>query len=124
MQTKGRDEVTTLPYRTIAEGAAIQPARNIGAAVVAGRVLGMLSERGILQALGLGDPAALENASSKHMMAPVVARKRTNAFIRQWKTTTVRRWRHLPAVVDEKLVGFCVDRRRGQTPAGTKRTRA
>jgi CBS domain-containing protein len=76
MQTKGRDEVTTLPYRTLAEGAAIQPARNIGAAVVAGaqgRVLGMLSERDILQAVGTGDPAALEDASSKHMMTPVVA---------------------------------------------------
>jgi hypothetical protein len=76
LQTKGWDEITTLPYRTLAEGAAIQPARSIGAAVVAdaqGRILGMLSERAYLQAVGSGDPAALADASSKHMMTPVVA---------------------------------------------------
>ena len=43
LAAKGRDVVTTQPYRTLAEAAALLTARNIGAAVVTdaqGRVLG------------------------------------------------------------------------------------
>ena len=55
LAAKGRDVVTTQPHRTLAEAAALLSARNIGAAVVAdplGRILGMISERDILHAVG------------------------------------------------------------------------
>jgi len=61
LAAKGKDVVTTQPHRTLAEAAALLTARNIGAAVVTdaqGRVLGMLSERDILHAVGKGGAAA------------------------------------------------------------------
>ena len=57
LAAKGRDVISTQPHRTLAEAAALLAARNIGAAVVTdaqGRVLGMLSERDILHAVGTG----------------------------------------------------------------------
>jgi CBS domain-containing protein len=106
---KGKDVVITQPHRTLAEAAALLTARNIGAAVVAdaqGRVLGMLSERDILHAVGTCGAAALDDAVSKHMTAPVVTTHEGESVDRAMEKMTVRRCRHLPVVVDEKLVGI------------------
>jgi CBS domain-containing protein len=109
LAAKGRDVVTTQPHRTLAEAAALLTARNIGAAVVIdaqGRVLGMLSERDILHAVGTGGAAALDDAVSIHMTAPVVTTHGDECVHVAMEKMTVRRCRHLPVVVDEKLVGI------------------
>jgi len=109
LAAKGKDVVTTQPHRTLAEAAALLTARNIGAAVVTdaqGRVLGMLSERDILHAVGKGGAAALDNAVSKHMTALVVTTQENECVDRAMEKMTVRRCRHLPVVVDERLVGI------------------
>jgi CBS domain-containing protein len=109
LAAKGRDVVTTQPHRTLAEAAALLTARNIGAAVVTdaqGRVLGMLSERDILHAVGKGGAAAVDDAVSKHMTAPVVTTREDEYVHIAMEKMTVRRCRHLPVVVDEKLVGL------------------
>ncbi len=64
---KGTDVVTTQPHRTLGEVAELLTSRDIGAVVVAdiqGSVLGMLSERDIVRAVGRGGPSALNNAVS------------------------------------------------------------
>jgi CBS domain-containing protein len=109
LAAKGRDVVTTQPHRTLAEVAALLTERNIGAAVVAdgqGRVLGMLSERDILHAVGKGGAAALNDAVSKHMTTPVVTAREDECVDRTMEQMTLRRFRHLPVVVDERLVGI------------------
>jgi CBS domain-containing protein len=110
LAAKGRDVVTTQPYRTLAEAAALLTARNIGAAVVTdaqGRVLGMLSERDILHAVGMmGGAAALDDAVAKHMTTPVVTTDEDECVHVAMEKMTLRRCRHLPVVVDEKLVGI------------------
>ncbi len=109
LAAKGRDVVITEPHRTLAEAAALLTARNIGAAVVTGaqgRVLGMLSERDILHAVGTGGAAALDDAVAKHMTALVVTAREDEDVHVTMEKMTVRRCRHLPVVVDEKLVGI------------------
>ncbi|HUI19891.1 MAG TPA: CBS domain-containing protein [Methylocella sp.] len=108
LAAKGRDVVTTQPHRTLAEAAAILMARNIGAAVVTdpqGRVLGILSERDIVHAIGRDGPATLNDVVSKHM-TPVVTTHEDESINSTMEKMTVRRCRHLPVLVDERLTGI------------------
>jgi CBS domain-containing protein len=109
LAAKGKDVVTTQPHRTLAQAAALLTERNIGAAVVAdaqGHVLGMLSERDILHAVGTGGAAALDDAVSKHMTALVVTTHLDESVDRTMEKMTLRRCRHLPVIADERLVGL------------------
>ncbi|HUB63056.1 MAG TPA: CBS domain-containing protein [Methylocella sp.] len=109
LATKGKDIVTTQPHRTLAEVARLLTARNIGAAVVTDaevHVLGMISERDILHAVGKGGAAALDNAVSRHMTAPVTVTHEDESVDMAMEKMTVRRCRHLPVVVNETLVGI------------------
>jgi CBS domain-containing protein len=109
LAAKGRDVVTIQPHRTMAEAAALLMAQNVGAAVVTdaqGRVLGILWERDIVHAIGKDGAAALDDAVSKHMTAPVVTTDEDESADMTMEKMTVRRCRHLPVVVDEKLVGI------------------
>jgi CBS domain-containing protein len=109
LAAKGREVVTTQPHRTLAEAAALLTARKIGAAVVTdaqGRILGMLSERDILRAVGNGGAATLNDAVSKHMTAEVLTTHEDESVDRTMEKMTVRRCRHLPVVEDGKMVGI------------------
>jgi CBS domain-containing protein len=109
LAAKGRDVVTSQPHRTLAEAAGILMARNIGSAVIAdthGRVLGILSERDIVHAIGKGGAATLNDAVSEHMTAPVVTAHDDESVHMTMEKMTVRRCRHLPVIVNERLVGI------------------
>jgi len=109
LAAKGRDVVTTQPYRTLAEAAALLTLRKIGAAVVTdaqGQILGMLSERDILRAVGKGGAAALDDAVSKHMTTEVLTTHEDETVDRTMEKMTVRRCRHLPVVEGGKLSGL------------------
>lgn len=109
LAAKGRDVVTIQPHLTLAETAALLTERNIGAAVVSDthrQVLGMMSERDILHAVGAGGAAALNDTVSKHMTADVVVAHEDEAVDAVMEKMTVRRCRHLPVVVDAKLAGI------------------
>ncbi|MCI0467141.1 MAG: CBS domain-containing protein [Beijerinckiaceae bacterium] len=109
LAAKGRDVVTAQPHRTLAEAAALLTARKIGAAVVTdaqGHVLGMLSERDILHAVGNGGPAALDDAVSKHMTTEVLTTHEDESIDRTMEKMTIRRCRHLPVIKDGKLSGL------------------
>jgi CBS domain-containing protein len=56
LAAKGRDVATILPHRTLREAASLLAEKRIGAVVVTGaknEVLGILSERDIVRAVGL-----------------------------------------------------------------------
>lgn len=109
LAAKGKDVITTQPHRILTEAAALLTARNIGAAVVSdphGRVLGMISERDILHAIGEGGAAALGDAVSKHMTVAVVTVHEDEAVDCVMEKMTLRRCRHLPVVNDDKLIGL------------------
>jgi CBS domain-containing protein len=109
LAAKGRDVVTTEPQRTLAEAATLLTARKIGAAVVAdaqGGILGMLSERDIVRAVGKRGAAALQDTVSRHMTAEVLTTHENETIDRTMEQMTNRRCRHLPVLEDGKLAGI------------------
>jgi CBS domain-containing protein len=109
LAAKGRDVITTDPHRTLAETAELLTARNIGAVVVTDaqrRVLGIITERDILRAVGKGGAAALEDAVSDHMTASVVTTHENEYIHVAMEKMTIGRHRHLPVVDGESLIGI------------------
>ncbi|ACK49331.1 putative signal transduction protein with CBS domains [Methylocella silvestris BL2] len=106
---KGRNVSTIQPHRTIAEVLQILAVQNIGAVVVTdseGGVLGILSERDIVRALGRDGASALDDAASKYMTAKVITTLESECVSIAMEKMTTRRFRHLPVVKDGKLAGL------------------
>jgi CBS domain-containing protein len=102
LAAKGRDVITTQPHRTLAEVAEVLVVKNIGAVVVTdvqGHVIGILSERDIVRAVAKRGIAVFNDAVSMHMTAEVIT-------THEDEHVHDGRFRHLPVVRDEKLVGL------------------
>ena len=106
---KGRQVSTTQPHRTLSEALAVLTEKNIGAVVVAdaeSHVLGILSERDVVRAIGRGGALALNDAVSKHMTARVTTTTENECVGAAMGKMSSQRFRHLPVVKDDKLVGI------------------
>jgi CBS domain-containing protein len=93
LDEKGRDVVTLAPEATLAAAASLLAERRIGAVVVtdgSSRILGILSERDIVRAVGMAGAAALDMPASAMMTARM----------------THGRFRHLPVEKDGRLDGI------------------
>ena len=108
---KGTDVATTQPHRTLGEAAEHLAHHNIGALIVTdltGRVLGILSERDIIRAIGRRSAAALDDAVSVHMTAKVM----TTSLDECVSDVVVRmnrgRFRHMPVINDEGVLSGIV----------------
>ncbi len=109
LREKGRDVLTTQPHRTIREAAEQLGARRVGAVVVAdasGHVLGILSERDIVRAVGAGGATALTDPVSRHMTARVSTVREDASIDDVLRTMTEGRFRHVPVVENERLIGI------------------
>ena len=106
---KGRDVLTTQPHRTVKEVAAQLASRGVGAVVVsdaAHAVLGIVSERDIVRAIGAGSSSVLEEPVSRYMTAKVTTVNENASIDRVMELMTAGRFRHLPVVEDGRLVGI------------------
>jgi CBS domain-containing protein len=106
---KGRDVLTTQPHRTIKEVAAQLASRGVGAVVVsdaAHAVLGIVSERDIVRAIGGGSSSVLEEPVSRYMTAKVTTVDESTSIDRVMELMTEGRFRHLPVVESGRLVGI------------------
>jgi CBS domain-containing protein len=109
LKEKGRDVLTTQPHRTLKEVAALLAERGVGAAVVsdaAMSVLGIVSERDIIRAIGAGAASALEEPVSRHMTSRVTTVSESASIDHVMETMTAGRFRHLPVVEHGRLVGI------------------
>jgi len=109
LKEKGRDVLTTQPHRTLQEVAAVLGVRGFGAVVVAdaaGHVLGILSERDIVRAVGELGAESLSDPVSKHMTARVSTVSEETTINDVMQTMTNGRFRHMPVVEDGRLVGI------------------
>ena len=109
LSAKGREVVTTQPHRTLMEAVALLSSKGIGAVVVADagkNVLGILSERDIMRAIGATGAAALNEAVSRHMTAKVFTVTEDTAIDSVMETMTNGRFRHVPVLANGKLVGL------------------
>ncbi len=108
LAAKGNDVTTTQPHRTLQEIAAILAERGIGAVIITGgdgEVLGILSERDIVRAIGRNGVGVMEDAVSKHMTTKVVTASMEDAIDHVMEQMTAGRFRHLPVVHNGRLSG-------------------
>lgn len=106
---KGREVATTQPHRTLKEAADVLAKRNIGALVVAdvqGTVLGILSERDIVRAIGTRGMAALDDAVSMHMTTRVITAAEEDTVQVTVEKMNDGHFRHLPVLKNNKLAGI------------------
>jgi CBS domain-containing protein len=83
-------------------------AQNIGAVIITdvqGNVLGLLSERDIVRAISKRGTAALTDAVTMHM-TKVVTTSEDESIHGAMEKMTNERFRHLPVMSDERLVGL------------------
>jgi len=108
LATKGHDVTTTQPHRTMQEAAALLAEKGIGAVIVTGgdnEVLGILSERDIVRAIGRHGVGALQDSVSKYMTSKVVTAQMDEAVDHLMEQMTAGRFRHLPVIQNGKLAG-------------------
>ena len=106
---KGRDVLTTQPHRTVKEVAAQLASRGVGAVVVSDAshtVLGIVSERDIVRAIGAGSSSVLEEPVSRYMTAKVTTVDEGASIDRVMELMTAGRFRHLPVVEGGRLIGI------------------
>jgi CBS domain-containing protein len=109
LATKGREVLTAQPHRTLKEVAEILAARGVGAVVIAdvqGSVLGILSERDIVRAVGRRGAKALDDAASMHMTTQVVTATEDETVLATVEKMNAGRFRHVPVLKDGRLAGI------------------
>ena len=109
LKQKGRDVLTIQPHHTLQHAGELLGRRRVGAVVVAdagGRVLGILSERDIVRAIGAQGGEALADPVSKHMTANPITVGEEADIDELMRAMTEGRFRHLPIVEGGRLVGI------------------
>jgi CBS domain-containing protein len=109
LRDKGREVVTISGDATLSEAACMLARKHIGALVVRGTdgaVVGILSERDLVHALADASVAALAHSVSNYMSRNVVTCSETDSVDELMEVMTRRRFRHVPVVEAEGLVGI------------------
>lgn len=106
---KSQELISTQPHRTLGEAASMLAAKRIGAVVVTGAdggLLGILSERDIIRAIGEHGATALDKPVSKFMTAKVITCSQATTLDTLMQIMTTGRFRHVPVLEGGKLVGI------------------
>jgi CBS domain-containing protein len=109
LSRKGGDVVTIAPTAQLAEAVKLLAARRIGAIVITGpgeRVAGILSERDIVRVLAERGTAVLDEQVGAVMTRNVVTCTGAETVSAIMERMTAHRFRHLPVVEQNKLVGI------------------
>ncbi len=106
---KGREVVTITSEATMSEAARLMARRRIGAVVVRGRdggISGVLSERDLVRAIAEDSVAALAQPVAAHMTRDITTCAEYDTIEDLMETMTRGRFRHMPVVDDDRLVGI------------------
>lgn len=107
---KGREGqvITISGDRKVSEAIALLANKRIGALPVldGGRVLGIFSERDVIYCLATAGAAALDKRVADVMTAPAHTVEPNQHVLAALSLMTQRRFRHLPVVDGDSLVGF------------------
>jgi CBS domain-containing protein len=109
LKQKGRAVATAKPDMTLMEVANKLAAKRIGAIVIVGaqgEIAGIISERDIIRALSVVGPDCMTQPVSQSMTRNVVTCQETDTLEELMAMMTARRFRHLPVMVDDALVGI------------------
>ncbi|MGB8364334.1 MAG: CBS domain-containing protein [Rhizomicrobium sp.] len=109
LMEKGREVVTISSEATLSEAARLMARRRIGAVVVRGQdgaISGILSERDVVYALAEESVAALAQTVGMHMTRAVTSCGETDTIEDLMEIMTLGRFRHVPVVSGDRLVGI------------------
>jgi CBS domain-containing protein len=109
LKLKGRAVSTVRPNATLLDVAKKLGSKKIGAIVVVGEngnVTGIISERDIIRAVAERGAPALSLMVSEVMTRNVVSCQETSELDELMETMTKGRFRHLPVIEDDALVGI------------------
>ena len=109
LKAKGRAVTTSRPDATLLDVSQKLAAKRIGAVVVVGDngdVVGIISERYIIRAIGDRGSAALLAPVAEFMTRNVVSCTEYKPVDELMETMTNGRFRHMPVVEDNGLVGI------------------
>jgi CBS domain-containing protein len=108
LDTKGHQVQSVEPGAKLADAIKILSERRIGAALVLnqGRIEGILSERDIVRVLGERGASVLEEPVSSVMTSKVVSCREKDTVSEIMETMTNGKFRHLPVVEDDRVVGL------------------
>lgn len=105
----GKDIVTITPDKTVADAAALLAEKGIGAVLVTGDgdgVVGILSERDIVRALGRTGTGCLEQKVAELMTSSPEHCARGDQTHDILQRMTNGRFRHMPVLEEGKLAGI------------------
>jgi CBS domain-containing protein len=108
LDTKGHQIESVEPDARLSAVIKTLAERKIGAVLVMsqGRVEGILSERDIVRVLGERGAAALDEPVSAVMTRKVVSCKQADTVAAIMEMMTSGKFRHLPVVEDDRVVGL------------------
>ena len=109
LAAKGRDVATIHSDQTLGQAASQLAEKRIGALVVTtagGEVLGILSERDIIRAIGQHSAGALESPVSQYMTRSVVTCDPAMSLDHLMESMTAGRFRHMPVIENGRLAGI------------------
>jgi CBS domain-containing protein len=109
LAAKGGNVVTIDPNTNISAAAKLLAERRIGALVVTGadrRVVGIVSERDIVQRLALHGAAALDLPLNEVMTRKVMTCNPADTISSLMERMTQGKFRHLPVVDQGRLIGI------------------
>jgi CBS domain-containing protein len=108
LDTKGHNVQSVEPQAKLSSAIKILAERKIGAVVVmsAGGIEGILSERDIVRVLGERGAAVLDEPVSAVMTKKVISCKQSDTVGAIMEMMTDGKFRHLPVVEGEKVVGL------------------
>jgi len=108
LDTKGHQIESVEPDARLSAAIKTLAERKIGAVLVMsqGRIEGILSERDIVRAVGERGAAVLEEPISAVMTRKVVSCKQADTVAAIMEMMTSGKFRHLPVVEDERVVGL------------------
>ena len=109
LSAKGTEVLTIEPTTNVAAAAKLLAERKIGALVVTGpdqRVVGIVSERDIVQELAAHGPAALDLALTEVMTRKVTTCSASDTISSVMERMTAGKFRHLPVLDQGRLAGI------------------
>ena len=109
LSVKGTEVLTIEPTTNLAAAAKLLAERKIGALVVTGpdqRVVGIVSERDIVQELAAHGPKALDLALTEVMTRKVMTCSASDNISSVMERMTAGKFRHLPVLEQGRLAGI------------------
>lgn len=106
---KGHEVVSVQPHLTLAEAVRTLSQHRIGAVLVTGAdggLVGILSERDIIRALGQSGAAVLGEPVSRAMTAKVVTCRLQTSVDELMEIMTSGRFRHVPIIDNGRIAGI------------------